>query len=236
MELGWIASAKAPLDEQRSKERAPACVPELHDEVSRARGCDHVSLSKWHRHRRSHRPCPGVLARACSNIQMETRKRNRRVGGDASDRRAPNVFTTCGSETISAGTEAFLAQNRDARRRGRRQGRQRWSESASEHGTKTPDSRDLEPPKRARRRENAVRTGLPKLSRSRLEKGRGRGGTRRDSVATRYDGCPFLNPWMSRSRPHASFVHRRVSLARGAELARALTKTGDLVTKTLRRW
>jgi hypothetical protein len=28
MELGWIALAKAPSDEQRSKERAPACVPE----------------------------------------------------------------------------------------------------------------------------------------------------------------------------------------------------------------
>lgn len=185
-------------------------------------------------------PVPSALSgcarKSMHEHPMETRKRNRRVGGDASDRGAPYVFTTCGSETISAGTEAFLAQNRDARRRGRRQGRQRWSESAPEQGTKTPDSRDLEPPKRARRRENAVRTGLPKLSRSRLAKGRARGGTRRDSVATRYDGCPFQNPWMSRSRPHASFVHRRVSLARGAELARALTKTGDLVTKTLRRW
>lgn len=84
-------------------------------------------------------PCPRTLARAPTNIPMETRKRNRRVGEDASDRGAPYVFTTCGSETISAEPEAFLAQNRDARRRGRRQGRQRWSESANRStGRKRP--------------------------------------------------------------------------------------------------
>lgn len=65
----------------------------VHDEVSRARGCDHVSLSKWHRHRRTREARKGITA---------TRKRNRRVGGDASDRGAPYVFTTCGSETVSA--------------------------------------------------------------------------------------------------------------------------------------
>jgi len=54
MELGCTPGLRdpAPPDEQRSKERAPACVPDSHGEVPRARGCAHVSSSKWHRHRR----------------------------------------------------------------------------------------------------------------------------------------------------------------------------------------
>lgn len=124
----------------------------VHDEVSRARGCDHVSLSKWHRHRRS---------RAARKSHTATRKRNRRVGGDASDRGAPYVFTTCGSETVSAEPVALSRAKSRREALGTATGASEVErKNARSTGRKRPVSRGLEPPKRARRRENAVRTGL----------------------------------------------------------------------------
>lgn len=88
----------APPDEQRSKERAPACVPEC---ATRSR--ERVGATTYRCSSGIATVGPVPLERATT----ATRKRNRRVGGDASDRGAPHVFTTCGSETISAEPEAL---------------------------------------------------------------------------------------------------------------------------------
>lgn len=102
----------------------------VHDEDSRARGCDHVSLSKWHRHRRS---------RDARKSSTATRKRNRRVGGDASDRGAPYVFTTCGSETISAEPGSIISREIATRGSGDGdRGVRGGAHECAEHGKKTP--------------------------------------------------------------------------------------------------
>jgi len=78
--------ARAPLDEQRKKERAPACVPVGHDEDPRARECDHVSMSKWHHHRR-----PSSRGKHARKSLPHLARGSRRVGEDALDRGDPHV-------------------------------------------------------------------------------------------------------------------------------------------------
>jgi hypothetical protein len=172
----------------------------VHDEVTRARGCDHVSLSKWHRHRRTHESSQEAMERLERGTSREV---HRRVGEDASDRGDPHVSRCADSKRSRPSPELFSRAKSRREAQGRRQGRQRWSgerDGAREEHSRSPASSSH------RSAHGVVKRRPHRSPRNCRGVAKRHGGRTRDSVATRYDGCPLLNPWMSRSRPHASSI------------------------------
>lgn len=157
MELQRQAFANGPAGRTAVEGTCAGMRAGVHDEVSRARGCDHVSLSKWHRHRWSRK------ARKSPPPREPPASRRRHPGS-----RSPARFHDVRKRNDLGRTRSFISREIATRGSGTVTGvsevarRARWST-----GRKRPISRDLEPPKRARCRENTVRTGFPQRSRRR---------------------------------------------------------------------
>jgi len=107
----------------------------VHDEVSRARGCDHVSLSKWHRHHRSRKRAKARLYQGTPGESAKTprtaepRTFSRRADAKRS-RPNPKLFSrkiaTRGSEDGDRGV-------RGGAQRATRTGRERPTPASSSH-------------------------------------------------------------------------------------------------------
>jgi hypothetical protein len=194
------ASQKAPPDEQRSKERAPACVP---DDTTRSR--ERVGATTYRCRSGIATVGPMSPRKRPWNVSKEA-PRERYTGESAKTPRIAETRTFHDvriRNDLGRAQSSSLAQNRDARLRERRQGRQRWR--AERDGAREEHSRS--PASSSHRSAHGVVKRRPHRSpRNCRGVAKRHGGRTRDSVATRYDGCPLLNPWMSRSRPHASSI------------------------------
>jgi hypothetical protein len=119
-----------------------------HDEDSRARECDHVSMSKWHHHRR-----PSSRGKHARKSLPHLARGSRRVGGDTPDRGDPHVLR-CAESKRSRPHPKHLSRKIATRGRGRGDGGVRGGARAMRcAGRQRPTPPELDPPKRARCRE-----------------------------------------------------------------------------------
>ena len=134
------ASQKAPPDEQRSKERAPACVP---DDTARSR--ERVGATTYRCRSGIATVGPMSPRKRPWNVSKEA-PRERYTGESAKTPRIAETRTFHDvriRNDLGRAQSSSLAQNRDARLRERRQGRQRWRaerDGAREEHSRSPAS------------------------------------------------------------------------------------------------